>query len=617
MMRFRLLFAFLIPFQLIFAQVSTEDFHGYQVEIDIDNIVNDQVFVKVFPPKITSDTLVYNIPKIVPGTYSISDFGRFIDSLKAIDSKGAELSVQRLDDNRWSVANASQIQYLSYWVNDTFDDPSAGIFEPAGTNIEAGENVVLNAFAFVGYFDNLKNMPFKLSVKKPEKFYGETSLPRIKSSPSEDVFTAKDYFELHDCPILYCEPDTSSMMVGNTRIAVSLYSPGKKMTSIEVLETLEDLFPAAANYLGGTLPVDQYTVLVYLLGGSARSGRMGALEHKTSTLLVLPDVPIGILGQTIKDITAHEFFHIVTPLSIQSEYIADYDFMNPKMSEHLWLFEGCTEYASLHMQAKEGLMPIKEFLDAVRNKIMAASSYDTSIPFTEVSKKALGEHEDQYENVYQQGAIIGMALDLKLRKLSEGDYGIQDLMQDLSSVYGPDKPFVDTLFFSEIGRVSGYPEITLFLEHYVAAANPLPLEELFGYAGIVFRDTLTENVVSGGNFSLGYNPKSEKMIVVDIKAMDDFGKELGLKYHDEIELWNGKSLNIENVQQVLNEYKKTTPPGAEVTVEIWRKNAKGKKKLHKLKAKALLKQQTRRDVLEPMDNATPEQLKIRKAWINT
>ena len=617
MIRIRLLFIFLIPFQFVFGQVSDAAFKGYHIEIDIDNIVNDQVFVKVFPPAVTVDTLVYNIPKIVPGTYSISDFGRFIDSLKAIDSKGGELSVERLDDNRWSVANASQIKYLSYWVNDTFDDPKAGIFEPAGTNIEAGENVVLNAFGFVGYFDNMKNMPFKLSVKKPEKFYGETSLPRIKSSPSEDTFTAKDYFELHDCPILYCVPDTSSMMVGNTRIAVSVYSPGKKMSSVEVLETVEDLFPAAANYLGGTLPVDQYTILVYLLGGSSMSGGMGALEHKTSTLLVLPDVPIGILAQTIKDITAHEFFHVVTPLSIQSEYIADYDFMNPQMSEHLWFFEGCTEYASLHVQVKEGLMPTKEFFNAVRNKIMAASGYDTSIPFTEVSKKALGEHEDQYTNVYQQGALIGMALDLKLLKLSEGEYGTQELMRDLAKAYGPDKPFVDTLLFSEIGRVSGYPEATDFLERYVAHANPLPLEELFGYAGIVFRDSLTETVVSGGNFSLGYNPKTERMIVVDVKEMDDFGKDLGLKYHDEIVTWNGSALHREQIPQVLTDSTSSPPPGAPIAGHVWPKNSKGKKKLHKLKAKALEKQQTRKDVLEPMDKPTPEQLKIRKAWINT
>lgn len=589
---------------------------GYRVEIDVKNIVGNHVEVKIFPPKITADTLVYNVPKIVPGTYSISDFGRYIEDLKAIDKSGKFLDVRKLDDNRWAIANASQMQRLEYRVSSTFDDYSSGIFEPAGTKIDSGKVVLLNPYGFVGYFDGLKNTPFAVSVTKPVNFYGETSLPRISGNDTTDVFAAKDYFQLHDCPILYCEPDTTSMMVGKTRIAFSVYSPGEKMSSTDVLETVEDLFPAAARYLGGTLPVDQYTILVYLMSGPSMSGGMGALEHNTSTVFVLPDVPIGILGQTIKDVTAHEFFHIVTPLSIHSEQIADYDFMNPQMSEHLWFYEGCTEYAAQHVQVKEGLMPMKEFLTVMRNKIISSGGYDTGIAFTEVSKKVLAEHESQYGNVYEKGALIGMALDLKLRKLSEGDYGIQDLMHDLAAEYGVDKPFVDTTLFSEIGRVSGYPEATTFLELYVGSPEPLPYEELLGYAGIMFRDSITENVVSGGNFSMGYNPKTERMVVVDVKEMDAFGQELGLEYHDEILEWNGVPIDIENVQEVMSEYKKNIAPDTKVTVLVARKNKKEVSKNKKLKAKSLEVVRTRRDVLEPMDNPTPEQLKIRKSWIN-
>ena len=598
------------------AQTKQNIIPQYRVEIDVEKIVNDQISVSVYPPEIKSDTVIYNIPKIVPGTYSISNFGRYIDSLQAIDSNGIKLRVEKLDENRWEIIGAKKLNHLVYRVNDTFDDSKSGIFEPAGTNIDKGKNVVLNSYGFIGYFDGLKSVPYTLTVTKPENFYGETSLSRIMVTDSTDVFVAKDYFELHDCPILYCEPDTASMMVGNTRIAVSVYSPGKKMSSLDVLETVEDLFPAAADYLGGTLPVDKYSILVYLMGGSSMSGAMGALEHSTSTLFVLPDVPIGILGQTIKDVTAHEFFHIVTPLSIHSEQIADYDFMNPQMSAHLWLYEGCTEYAAQHVQVKEGLMPMDEFLTVMRNKIIAASGYDTGIAFTEISKKALGEHESQYGNVYQKGALIGMALDLKLRKLSDGAYGTQELMRDLSKAYGVDKPFVDSTLFREIGRISGYSEVTEFLERHVGNAEPLPFEELLGYAGITFRDSITEKAISGGNFSLGYNPKTEKMVVVDVKEMDAFGQSLGLKYHDEIETWNGKTINIENVQEVLNAFKKAVKPDEKVTVVVLRENENGKKKTKKLKAKAREVERTRRDVLEPMENPTTEQLKLRKSWIN-
>ena len=54
------------------------------------------------------------------------------------------------------------------------------------------------------------------------------------------------------------------------------------------------------------------------------------------------------------DNAAHEFFHIVTPLSIHSEEIQYFDFNQPKMSEHLWLYEGSTEYHAHMVQEKYG-----------------------------------------------------------------------------------------------------------------------------------------------------------------------------------------------------------------------------------------------------------------------
>lgn len=338
------------------------------------------------------------------------------------------------------------------------------------------------------------------------------------------------------------------MMVGNTRIAISVFSPNGVVKSRAVLKEVEELFPAAAEYLGGSLPVDQYTILIYLASGPSMSGGMGALEHNTSTVFVLPEVEIKLIASTIRDVTAHEFFHIVTPLNIHSEQIDDYDFMNPQMSAHLWLYEGCTEYAAQHVQVKQGMVSMKDFLDVMQNKMVNASYYDTGLAFTELSKKALGEHEDQYGNVYEKGALIGMALDLKLRKLSEGAYGTQNLMKDLSEAYGPNKPFIDSTLFSVMAEVSGYPEIENFLTRYVGGGEPLPYTELLQYAGIAYRDSITEMTVSGGNISLGYNPKSDRLVVVNTTDMDSFGQALGFQEGDELISWAGAKLDLESAR---------------------------------------------------------------------
>lgn len=599
------------------AVAQNSDTTAYRVDIDLKNIIDDRVKVEVHPPTNLGDTLIYNMPKIVPGTYSISNFGRFIDDFKAFDKDSAELNFTRLDTNRWEIPSAEKVDFISYYVNDTFDEPGGGgIFEPGGTNIDSAKNVVFNPFGFVGYFDEGKHHQFTVNITKPEYFYGETSLKRGESTPAKDIYYAKDYFELHDSPILYAEPDTASMQVVGTRIAVAVYAPNKSISASDILGTIEDIFPAAAEYLGGSLPVSQYSVLVYLTAGAGGSGGYGALEHNTSTVFVLPEAPLTALSQTFKDVTAHEFFHIVTPLNIHSEEIHDYDFMNPQMSAHLWMYEGCTEYAAQHVQVKEGLMDLEQFLKVMQGKMRAASNYDTGIAFTELSKKALDEHASQYGNVYQKGALIGMAIDLKLRHLSDGAYGIQDLMQGLSEKFGVEKPFKDEELFDEIAEVSGFPEMKPFLEEYVANAEPLPLQELLGYAGVRYIEADTDTVVSGGNIPIGYNPRSEKLVVASTKQLDAFGQSLGFEQGDELLEWNGVELNLDNVQNVLNEFKQTLEAGDKVKVLVNRKMENGKKKKKKLKAKAIEIERERKNVLEIMADPTPRQKEIRKAWVN-
>jgi len=590
--------------------------YSYKLKLDLKNIENDQVDVKLYVPSTYLDTVIYNMPKIIPGTYSISDFGRFVEDFHAYDSSGVDLPVTKLDENRWQIADAKKLSYFSYKVNDSFDEPrAAGIFEPAGTNIEAGENVVLNTFGFAGYLEHAKKSPYEVEILRPTEFYGETSLPRVSSNDSLDIFSAKDYFQLHDCPMLYCAPDTAAMYVDDTRIVVSVYSPTGVVKAAEVLDLVDELFPAASDYLGGDLPTDQYSILIYLTKGFGGSGGFGALEHNTSTMCILPEAPVASLAQTITDVTAHEFFHIVTPLNIHSEQIADYDFMNPQMSKHLWLYEGCTEYAAQHVQVKYNLMSVDDFLDVIKQKMMASSRFDSGIAFTEMSKKALDEHEDQYLNVYQKGALIGMALDLKLLELSDGEYGIQDLMQDLSEEYGEDRPFEDDKLFLEIGKISRYLEVTPFLEKHVGGTEPLPYSELLGYAGIEYADTLTRNVVSGGGVAIGFNPRTDRMVVVGTDQMDEFGEDLGYERGDEIINWNGVDITSDNFRAELANFKKSVKKGDKVTILVARKNEDGTYQEKKLKAKVKLVDRTFTNYLEVKDDITEKQQRIRDAWL--
>ena len=211
----------------------------------------------------------------------------------------------------------------------------------------------------------------------------------------------------------------------------------------------------------------------------------GALEHPTSTTVVLPEsMPKDKLVESMKDVVSHEFFHIVTPLTIHSKEIQYFDYNAPKMSEHLWMYEGVTEYFANLFQINQGLIDEAEFYTRIADKIEQAKGLNDTMSFTVMSKNILEQpYKDQYLNVYQKGALIGMCIDIIIREKSNGERGILDLMHKLSEEYGVEKPFNDNELFDKITKLT-YPEVGEFLKTYVAGTTPIPYDQYLAKVGV-------------------------------------------------------------------------------------------------------------------------------------
>ena len=238
-------------------------------------------------------------------------------------------------------------------------------------------------------------------------------------------------------------------------------------------------------------------------------------------------MPAKQLSDIIVRVAAHEFFHIVTPLSIHAEQIGNFDYINPKMSKHLWMYEGVTEYFAGHVQVYEGMMSPEDYLGVIEEKLAGASHFKDDLPFTEMSLGCLDEYENQYLNVYNKGALIGMCLDILLREQSNGEMGVKDMLKKLSLEYGKDKSFKDDELFDKIAEFSS-PSIRTFFKKYVEGSEPLPLEEILGKVGITFKQNVIVREVTLGNISLSFNPESGRLIIVDTGSMNKFGKKNGI-----------------------------------------------------------------------------------------
>ena len=178
---------------------------------------------------------------------------------------------------------------------------------------------------------------------------------------------------------------------------------------------METMMQAQKAFLGDIDGTKQYTILLYLstLTNTDATG-FGALEHHTSTVVVLPEqLPKESLEESMVDVVSHEFFHIVTPLNVHSREIQYFDFNEPKMSQHLWMYEGTTEYFANLFQVQQGLIDETAFYDRIMDKIGNSKSYDDTMSFTVMSKNILtSPYKENYNNVYEKGTLINMSLDI-------------------------------------------------------------------------------------------------------------------------------------------------------------------------------------------------------------
>ena len=594
-----------------------------ETTLNLTTINDDKVPVTVNPGRFTVEKVTYRLPRVVQGTYSVSDFGKYIDNFKAYDYNGNELPVKKIDTNSWEISEAKKLDKVTYWVNDTFDmEITGGIggetpFSPAGTNIEA-TNYVLNLHGFVGYFDSLKKNQYKLNVISPAGFKRTSALQVVDTKTSEDGATvtssyfAPRYFDITDNPMFYGELDVEEFKVGDIKIVLSVYSPTKKHSAGKIKEVMEKMMQAQKAYLGSINSTARYDIYLYLSDGTEKAPKgFGALEHHTSTVVVLPEaMPDNALAKSMIDVVSHEFFHIVTPLSVHSEDVHYFDYNQPTFSKHLWMYEGITEYFATLFQVNQDLVKEDEFYSKIMGKIKTASSMNDTMSFTEMSENVLDEpYASQYYNVYQKGALIGMCIDILMREESGGNRGILSLMKELSLKYGKNKPFEDDHLIEEITKMT-YPSIGEFLNTHVVGTTPINYNDFFAKAGLMLEESKikTNYIQNNGAIIVRADEATQTIRFREAVKDNSFWAENGAQPNDAIKEVDGVVLTKENANQVFSQMF-MWQPGKEVEVKLDRD---GKEVVIKT---TLTQSYTKGSSLKENPNATQKQKELRQAWL--
>lgn len=560
--------------------------------LNLNDRADDLFKVKLVPEKLTEQNKIYQFASTAPGTYQTMDIGRFVRSFKAYDETENELGTQQISTNQWEIEEPTKTAKLVYTIAETWDTPVKEnfIYQMCGTSIE-NDHVLINGQCVFGYFHGMQKTQIKIKLDYPKEWIVGTAL----NLDNDGFYDAPDYDYVVDSPILLGNLTKATTKIENTSVDVYTYSKTGKVSSDQILILLEDMLTATSQFTQG-LPVDHYTFLFHFENFSA-----GAWEHNFSSEYVFSESPLeGNVAKEIKSVAAHEFYHIITPLNIHSELVGNFNFEKPTMSQHIWLYEGVTEWASDILQLRDYLTSLDDFLAELKAKLTMNDNYDPTISLVDLSLHST-ERQDQYGSIYQKGAVVACLLDIRLLELSKGKMGLREVINRLYKDYGVNKAFSEKDFFDEFVNRT-YPEIVDFINRYIKGTDKLPVEEYFGKLGIEYKELVG---IDSSKISLGFGigVKDNKLVVTKVDNIT----EDGLRQLDFIVKVNGEEITLQNAQTKFG-FMRTLKVGSTFVLIIER-NGQEKEVTCSMQPRAIKHQ------FKVLDTASDQQLDLRSAWM--
>lgn len=460
--------------------------HMLEVEVRIKRAVDQTVPVQLLV-----------MPVWTPGSYLIREFERHVQDFTAEDSAGKPLRWEKVNKDTWRVVtNGAREWRASYrvYANEL----------SVRTNEVNSEHAFWNNAALLMYPEGFLKSPSTLRVIAPQPWKVATGLPPVPGQ--KNTFRADNFDILYDSPVEVSNFKTISFEVKGVphRIVIDgegNYDPEKVRADVKkIVETEVDL-------MGGEIPYHDYTFILHL-----RTNAGGGLEHLNSTALGYPRFgftpdPKGASGvnsagpnasrqpthRGFLSLVAHEFFHLWNVKRLRPDALGPFDYTKENYTKSLWVAEGITDYYARIVLLRAGFASDSDFLREQSRAIqmlqnvpgrlamsVEESSYDTWIKYYRQDENSLNSQVDYYD----KGAILGLLLDLEIRKHSNGAKSLDDVMRYLySEFYKKDRNYSPEDFQKACELMAG-SSLEQFFAKYVRGNEELDYDSALMAAGL-------------------------------------------------------------------------------------------------------------------------------------
>ena len=532
----------------------------------------------------------FSLPTWIPGSYLIREFARHVVRIRA-QSGLKMLRMMKLDKNTW------QVEPINGPVTVTME-VYAWDLSVRGAHLDT-THAFFNGPAVFLQVEGREDEPVEIEILPPKgRHYRNwriaTAMKRKGAKPySFGTYQAANYDELIDHPVEIGAFVLASFQACGVQHDVAI--TGQHRADLRRLtRDLKILCETQIRFFGEPAPMDRYLFLITAVGDG-----YGGLEHRASTALLcarndLPhqgmDMPSGGY-RTFLGLASHEYFHTWNVKRIKPVAFTPYDLDRENHTTLLWAFEGFTSYYDDLFLVRSGLITRNNYLDTLgrdvtsllrtsgrKKQTVAESSFDAWIKYYRSDENT----PNAGVSYYGKGGLIGLSLDLLIRRRTGGRKSLDDVMRALWKRYGQKDIGVPEDGIEKVaGQVTGLT-LKRFFDQAVRSTVDLPLQKLLADVGVDMarrpsrsgvdrrerKPTQQQRAIDRG-ITLGVRTGTEGGNVRITHVLDGgAAQKSGLAAGDVVVAMDGLRVTPDNFDNQLSRYR----PGETVTLHTFRRD---------------------------------------------
>lgn len=388
------------------------------------------------------DRVQVTMPAWCPGSYLIRDYARFVRDLTAVADDGTPRTVTKLDKTTWSIDATGTVElavkYAVYGHDLT-----------VRTNHIDATHAFLHGPATFIYPPHLRNAPIDVEVIGP----ADWSVTTAMAFEPTTTLRARGIDELFDHPI-HVGPVRTYAVPAKAPVKLAIWGERAPGGTFDEQRLVTDLGAIVDDHIArfGEAPFANYTFLLMLSHDA-----YGGLEHRASSVnLYNPHFAATRKAyEGLLELLSHELFHAWNGKRIAPRPLHAFDYTREAYTPCLWVMEGITSHYDRFTLRSSNRITAKSYLDKVLDdwarlqatpgrarQSLEQSSFDAWIKLYKPDESNL----NTTVSYYLKGGLVMFALDLQIRRRTEGARSLDDVLRLLWQRYGaPDQPHPDDL----------------------------------------------------------------------------------------------------------------------------------------------------------------------------